>query len=399
MLCNAVTSSSKRPEANLCKNLTSDEYDNFRKVVLEAVLSTDMAGHFAQITELSSRLMVAIHPGEDVEAAVAEGLSGGRESPLPPVAGSGVVGGAGVGVRVVEDGAEEGAGLVATITIDEVTNDDKERDSMAEPSAATTAAEEDIPSPPVEFPAHFGDAGDESDADDSASQAQAPVSDEEMQLLLARLLIKSADLSHVQQPYAEAAIWDEHIHKEFYEQGDLEVKLGFSPAPLFLRDENDPYKSDHWFYENMALPVMQALGNVVPNPGAAVVERVSANIQILAKEMNKDEEAESETFHNPEDHRKMRLTWVGPETGPNKRKVTGVSSGEGLSADHTERFSNMSGGLSVSRNGSAAGGGSFNTSGSFNSGRAARSSHGSFKAAAPSKSGSQHSLQPIIQGI
>merc|ERR1712166_1476095 len=189
----------------------------------------------------------------------------------------------------------------------------------------------------------------------------------------------AADLSHVQQPYEEAAVWDQHIHKEFYEQGDLEVKLGFSPAPLFLRDKNDPNKSDHWFYENMALPVMQALGNVVPNPGASVVDRVSGNIEKLAKEMNKD--ADLENFHNSEDHRKMRLTWVGPETGPNKRKVTGVSGGDGLS-DRTSM-------LSVSRQGSDVG--------SIASSRAAHSSQGSFLGTPSIRRGSQPLLLPIRQ--
>jgi hypothetical protein len=99
-------------------------------------------------------------------------------------------------------------------------------------------------------------------------------SDEELQLLYARLLIKAADLSHVHQPYAEAAEWDRKIHKEFYEQGDLEVSLGFVPPALFLRDENDPAKSDHWFYKNMALPIMEVLAAIVPNPGSAVAERV-----------------------------------------------------------------------------------------------------------------------------
>ena len=58
---------------------------------------------------------------------------------------------------------------------------------------------------------------------------------------------------------------------------------------------------------------MEALGNVVPDPGLSVVDRVHGNIQMLAKQMQK--EAEDDGFHNSEDHRKMRLTWVGPEIG------------------------------------------------------------------------------------
>lgn len=226
-----------RPEANLCKNLTSDEYDNFRKVVLEAVLSTDMAGHFAQITELSAKLMTAVSTGEDVEAAIAEG----QATSAAAAASSKVAEGAAVPEP-------------ASITVDEY----KEANEMAEPAAGAAdgvgaATPSDVAFPSLGVGGGGGGDSDIEDDEEDAPSAPPAISNAEMQLLLARLLIKAADLSHVQQPYDEAAIWDANIHKEFYEQGDLEIKLGFSPAPLFLRDKNDPNKSDHWFYENMAL--------------------------------------------------------------------------------------------------------------------------------------------------
>ena len=47
----------------------------------------------------------------------------------------------------------------------------------------------------------------------------------------------------------------------------------------------------------------------------ALAGRVAGNIAIFAEEM------EAEIFHGSPEHNKLRLTWIGPETGRGKRKV------------------------------------------------------------------------------
>ena len=57
------------------------------------------------------------------------------------------------------------------------------------------------------------------------------------QFLLSRLLIKAADLSHIQQPFNQAGRWDDRIHEEFFDQGSKEKALGFTPDALYDREE------------------------------------------------------------------------------------------------------------------------------------------------------------------
>ena len=123
-----------RPETNIFKNLTKEEFSYSRKLIMECILSTDMAAHFTQIAEIQRKL-VPMQTGSHVSLAV-------------PVQ--------------------------STVETDPISR----------------------------------------------------------QFLIGRLLIKAADLSHIQQPFNQAGQWDHRIHEEFFEQGCSKTLL-IPSLPLF----------------------------------------------------------------------------------------------------------------------------------------------------------------------
>eukprot|EP00043_Microstomoeca_roanoka_P008775 m.84323 g.84323 ORF g.84323 m.84323 type:complete len:406 (-) comp14384_c0_seq1:457-1674(-) len=87
---------------------------------------------------------------------------------------------------------------------------------------------------------------------------------EDVRLCLIDCIAKSGDICHLVRPWAVAKAWEDLVMEEFFEQGDYEKELGFTPDALFDREKCKVPNSQVWFYDNMGKPLFEALRHHVP---------------------------------------------------------------------------------------------------------------------------------------
>lgn len=106
--------------------------------------------------------------------------------------------------------------------------------------------------------------------------------------ILLSLLTTASDLSQVTKPFELSQRISEHIYKEFHAQGDLEKQHGRTPIPMMDREKADVPREQVGFLDSVALPVYQALADILPGalPGyeAAVRNRAKWAELAAAKE-------------------------------------------------------------------------------------------------------------------
>eukprot|EP01063_Lacrimia_lanifica_P027904 TRINITY_DN3984_c0_g1_i1.p1 TRINITY_DN3984_c0_g1~~TRINITY_DN3984_c0_g1_i1.p1 ORF type:complete len:614 (+),score=199.56 TRINITY_DN3984_c0_g1_i1:52-1842(+) len=84
--------------------------------------------------------------------------------------------------------------------------------------------------------------------------------------LLLELLMKTADISNVSKPFAQANKWGTLVQEEFFTQGDTERELGLEVAPLFDRAAAAKGgASTAGFVKFCALPYFEAVVKVFPS--------------------------------------------------------------------------------------------------------------------------------------
>eukprot|EP00049_Salpingoeca_infusionum_P027900 m.34896 g.34896 ORF g.34896 m.34896 type:complete len:421 (+) comp9828_c0_seq2:709-1971(+) len=87
---------------------------------------------------------------------------------------------------------------------------------------------------------------------------------DDMRFTLVECLAKCGDICHVVRPWLIAKEWEDRVQEEFFEQGDQEKELGFTPMGMFDREVCNVAGSQLWFYENMGKPLFEALARHVP---------------------------------------------------------------------------------------------------------------------------------------
>ncbi|KAG2439842.1 hypothetical protein HYH02_010474 [Chlamydomonas schloesseri] len=204
----------RRPELDALAPLTADQRKEFRKLVIEMILATDMKQHFALLSQFNTVHRLAAFKAAEHKVASPRG-SRGQYTELQSVV-------------VVPNHAPSG-------------------------------------------PSGGGAGGAGGSGDDHAAAAAPKPSDETERLLSLQLAIKVADLGHLGESLEVHKRWLAGLEEEFFRQGDKEKALGIPISPLFDRGKQGVSKSQVGFYEFVALPLAHALTSVFP--GAAPLMR------------------------------------------------------------------------------------------------------------------------------
>jgi len=98
-------------------------------------------------------------------------------------------------------------------------------------------------------------------------------------LLVAKALIKAADIANTSRPYAQAKVWGLRVMKEFWVQGKLEQQHGFPVGPF-----NDPSKinlnqAQAGFIKFAALELFELLARLEPAMDE-MVQSLRNNVQL-----------------------------------------------------------------------------------------------------------------------
>ncbi|KAF5832352.1 hypothetical protein DUNSADRAFT_11762 [Dunaliella salina] len=89
--------------------------------------------------------------------------------------------------------------------------------------------------------------------------------DEAKKMLLLQVALKCADLGHVAETVDVHLKWVRRLEEEFFQQGDLEKASGLPVSPLFDRKHAGISKSQEGFLNFVASPLFQALVTVLPD--------------------------------------------------------------------------------------------------------------------------------------
>eukprot|EP00200_Dunaliella_tertiolecta_P003872 CAMPEP_0202344636 /NCGR_PEP_ID=MMETSP1126-20121109/4232_1 /ASSEMBLY_ACC=CAM_ASM_000457 /TAXON_ID=3047 /ORGANISM="Dunaliella tertiolecta, Strain CCMP1320" /LENGTH=812 /DNA_ID=CAMNT_0048935853 /DNA_START=261 /DNA_END=2699 /DNA_ORIENTATION=+ len=89
--------------------------------------------------------------------------------------------------------------------------------------------------------------------------------DEAKKILLLQVALKCADLGHVAETVDVHLNWVRRLEEEFFQQGDLEKASGLPVSPLFDREHAGVSKSQEGFLSFVASPLFQALVTVLPD--------------------------------------------------------------------------------------------------------------------------------------
>nr|CAH7748344.1 unnamed protein product [Callosobruchus chinensis] len=84
--------------------------------------------------------------------------------------------------------------------------------------------------------------------------------------LIKSIMMTSCDLSGMCKPFIVAKNLCDSVYKEFYNQGDLEKKMGLTPLSLMDRDKSANVPEDQvQFLSVIVIPCVELLKNVLPN--------------------------------------------------------------------------------------------------------------------------------------
>ena len=88
--------------------------------------------------------------------------------------------------------------------------------------------------------------------------------------LLARTLIKAADISNTSKRFDQARLWGKRVMREYWAQGEREKRRNLPIGPLNDRSKVDFYGAQGWFIENQVTPLFRLLTRIEANAQDAV---------------------------------------------------------------------------------------------------------------------------------
>lgn len=80
--------------------------------------------------------------------------------------------------------------------------------------------------------------------------------------LLARTLIKAADISNTSKTFEQARLWGRRVMREYWAQGEMEKRRNLPLGPLNDRKKVDFHGAQGWFIENQVTPLFQLLSRI-----------------------------------------------------------------------------------------------------------------------------------------
>jgi len=89
-------------------------------------------------------------------------------------------------------------------------------------------------------------------------------SNEDHRSMIARVILKAADLSNPSKPFPVAKYWAEVIQEEFFLQGDQERVLGLTISPFMERGNSSLPQMQVNFSGFIVIPLFQAIAKVLP---------------------------------------------------------------------------------------------------------------------------------------
>lgn len=94
--------------------------------------------------------------------------------------------------------------------------------------------------------------------------------------LVLKVALKCADLGHLALPWITHLRWVHRLEREFFEQGDLEKKMGHVTSAMMDREQPGVTQTQVGFFEFVVLPLFRAVGEALPG-AATMVAAVESN--------------------------------------------------------------------------------------------------------------------------
>eukprot|EP00892_Ulva_mutabilis_P001710 jgi/Ulvmu1/1153/UM107_0027.1 len=94
------------------------------------------------------------------------------------------------------------------------------------------------------------------------------------------LLIHAADINSAGRPPEVAGMWANAIYKEFFRQGDLEVRQQLAQTPFFQRDKVVVWRAQIAFAEKVVMPVFKAIDSLAPVISHMILSQIEHNVQL-----------------------------------------------------------------------------------------------------------------------
>lgn len=102
------------------------------------------------------------------------------------------------------------------------------------------------------------------------------------QSLLARTLIKAADISNTSKEFHQARLWGRRVMREYWAQGELEKRRNLPIGPLNDREKVEFHGAQGWFIENQVAPLFRLLARIEDDVQEAV-ETLVTNFSIYKR--------------------------------------------------------------------------------------------------------------------
>ena len=101
-------------------------------------------------------------------------------------------------------------------------------------------------------------------------QRRLDVTDPDFLTLLARTLIKAADISNTSKEFAQARLWGRRVMREYWAQGEKEKRHNLPVGPLNDRNKVEFHGAQGWFIENQVTPLFRLLARIEDDVQEAV---------------------------------------------------------------------------------------------------------------------------------
>lgn len=97
--------------------------------------------------------------------------------------------------------------------------------------------------------------------------------------LIARTLIKSADISNTSKHYSQAKLWGRRVMREYWAQGRLEKQRKLPLGPLNDQDNINFHLAQAWFIENQVMKLFELLTRM-ENEVQEAVDALKINLRL-----------------------------------------------------------------------------------------------------------------------
>jgi len=249
----------RQPQCNFLETLPRQDYLALRQLVIELVLSTDMANHKEVVDGLKEALNKHTTKAEKLAHAQA--------------------------VREMEAWREVDKQAQVLRRAKEAGEGEKQGQGCAEDTLPTTTPKLVLQRVSPGLPCNQ-DQDDAINAANSDSREEPPFSLVAMEpyvvaskleaFLMLKMVLKCADVGHLALPWEKHLVWCQKLEEEFFKQGDLEKALDMSPSFLMDRDKPGVTKTQVGFFDFIVLPLFRSLTEALPGT-APVLNQVQAN--------------------------------------------------------------------------------------------------------------------------